>query len=345
MSPAGDYLHRRGIHCESACQCNILAAGGHEVDEDVVFGLDGGFGFSFYPSSGGAPDIVVGKQAIMPLRAVRLMGVEVGAHTPRSDKGLMKLLESAPAVMARVDLGLLPHWGMAGRTSFGGYFVNVVRAVDGDAFEVSDPAFDAPVVVSADALDAARSSRASPPLNPDWRVYVFGPQRSAPRLDRVGPVAVRNLCREVLKPGSRNLGVPGMRTLASAAMSWPESKHGEVEDVDLAGNVVVRDALSRQMLHLGRQIESFGTGGGLFRPIIGRFLTKVSEAAGDPRYAEPAQLFFESGRIWQTLGAALLERGAADSRGELTSLAQEVADAVRSAAELEKRALSALVTL
>ncbi|MGW0615224.1 hypothetical protein [Streptomyces sp. NPDC002788] len=54
------------------------------MDEEIVSGLDvdGGFGFSFLPANGNAPDIAVGKQAIMPLRASRLMGVEVAPRSP-----------------------------------------------------------------------------------------------------------------------------------------------------------------------------------------------------------------------------------------------------------------------
>ena len=345
MNDTGRYAHRRGIHCESACQRAVLAAGGYDVDEEIVFGLDGGFGFSFFPANGNTPDLVVGKQAIMPLRAARLMGVEVATHTPKSGDGLAKLLASAPAVMTRVDLGLLPYWGLEGRTSFGGYFVNVVRPLGADAFEVSDPAFDEPVTVSTAELQAARSSRNSPPLNPDWKVYVFGAPRRTPQLDRVGPVAVRTLCREILKPGSRNLGIPGMKLLATTAASWPQSKHGEVEDVDLAGHVVRTDALARQLLHLGRQIESFGTGGGLFRPMIGRYLTRVADSTGDTRYADAAGQFLDSGRLWSNLGSALLAAGADTARDDLKTLVDAVADTARSAMDVEKRALTALTTL
>ncbi|WP_330283730.1 DUF4872 domain-containing protein [Streptomyces sp. NBC_00588] len=346
MNASGRYVHRRGIHCETACQCALLAAAGHAVDEEVVFGLDGGFGFSFFPANGNAPDIVVGKQAVMPLRAARLMGVEVAAHTPGSSAGLAKLLDSAPAVMTRVDLGLLPYWGLDGRSSFGGYFVNVVRILGADAFEVSDPAFDETVSVTADALEAARSSRNSPPLNPDRRVYVFGAPRRTPRLDLVGPVAVRNLCREVLRPGSRHLGIPGMKVLATTAPSWPQSKQGEVEDVDLTGRVVRVDALARQLLHVGRQIESFGTGGGLFRPMLGRYLTKLADGTGDTRYADAAAHFHESGRLWSALGAALPAAGTtATARDDLKTLVDAVAYTARSAMDVEKRALTALSTL
>ena len=345
MNETGRYAHRRGIHCESACQCAVLAAGGYDVDEEIVFGLDGGFGFSFFPANGNTPDLVVGKQAIMPLRAARLMGVEVAAHTPKSADGLAELLAAAPAVLTRVDLGLLPYWNLEGRTSFGGYFVNVVRPLGTDAFEVSDPAFDDLVRVSAAELQAARSSRNSPPLNPDWKVYVLGMPRRTPQLERVGPVAVRTLCREALKPGSRNLGIPGMRLLATTAASWPQTKHGEVEDVDLSGRVVRTDALARQLLHLGRQIESFGTGGGLFRPMIGRYLTRVADSTGEARYAEAADRFHDSGRLWSNLGSALLGAGAAPARDDLKTLVDAVADTARSAMDVEKRALTALTTL
>ncbi|MFJ7769642.1 DUF4872 domain-containing protein [Streptomyces sp. NPDC097107] len=341
----GGYVHRPGIHSESACQCNVLAALGHDIDEHVVFGLDGGFGFSYFPTRGSTPDIVVGKQVVMPLRAARLLGVAVHAHTPRSASGLAAILDTVPAATTRVDIGLLPYWGLEGRASFGGYFVNVVRATGRGEFEVSDPARDTTVLVRADDLDRARSSRNSPPLNPNWRTYTFSSPRSSPRLELVAPVAVRTLSREVLRPGSRSLGIPAMKVLTTTAPSWPATKRGEVEDVDLQGNVITASALARQLLHLGRQIESFGTGGGMFRPMIARFLTTVSEACGNPHYAEAADLFEQSAEHWTGLGKALLARSAAADDAELGGLVDWVVDAVRAAMELEKRALAGLAAV
>lgn len=345
MSDKIGYVHRPGTHSESACQCNVLAALGHDVDEHVVFGLDGGFGFSYFPTRGDAPDIVVGKQVVMPLRAARLLGVEVHAHTPKSASGLASLLDAVPAAMTRVDIGLLPYWGLAGRASFGGYFVNVVRATGQGEFEVSDPAYDSSVLVHADDLNAARSSRNSPPLNPNWRTYTFGAPRRSPQLGLVAPVAVRTLSREVLKPGSRSLGIPAMKVLTTTAPSWPQSKRGEVEDVDLQGNVITTSALARQLLHLGRQIESFGTGGGMFRPMIARFLTTVSEHCDNPGFAEAADLFGQSAEHWTGLGKALLARGARADDAELTGLVDAVVTSVRASMDLEKRALAGLTAV
>lgn len=336
------YTHRPGIHSESACQVNILAAGGHDVDEHVVFGLDGGFGFSYFPTRGNTPDIIVGKQAVMPLRAARLLGVEVHAHAPKTAAGLASLVDSTTAVMTRVDIGLLPYWGLEGRASFGGYFVNVFNTTDRDEFEVSDPAYPTSALVAPDDLTAARSSRSSPPLNPEWRTYTFGPQRNSPRLDLVGPVAVRTLCREVLKPGSRSLGIPAMKVLTTTAPSWPATKLGEVEDVDLHGDVITTSALARQLLHLARQIESFGTGGGMFRPMIARFLTTVAEQSGNSRYSDAADNFEQSAEHWTDLGKSLLTRAAAADDTELHDLVHQVVTSVRASMELEKRALASL---
>lgn len=345
MTDTNGYVHRSGIHSESACQCNILAAGGHDVDEHVLFGLDGGFGFSYFPTRGNTPDVIVGKQGVMPLRAARLLGVEVHAHAPKSASGLASLLDTVPAVMTRVDIGLLPYWRLEGRASFGGYFVNVVRATGQDEFEVSDPAHHSSVLVHADDLNAARSSRNSPPLNPDWRTYTFGPQRNSPRLDLVGPVAVRTLCREVLRPGSRSLGIPAMKVLTATAPSWPSNKRGEVEDVDLKGHVISTRALARQLLHLGRQIESFGTGGGMFRPMIARFLTTVSEHCDSSPYADAADLFEQSAAHWAGLGKSLLSRSASANDAELRDLVDEVVSSVRASMDLEKRALTGLTAV
>ncbi|MFF2699613.1 DUF4872 domain-containing protein [Streptomyces cyaneofuscatus] len=345
MSDGNSYVHRAGIHSESACQRNVLAALGHDIDEHVVFGLDGGFGFSYFPTRGNTPDIIVGKQVVMPLRAARLLGVAVHAHTPRSAAGLAEILGTVPAATTRVDIGLLPYWGLAGRASFGGYFVNVVRATGQGEFEVSDPARDSTVLVRADDLTAARGSRNSPPLNPNWRVYTFGSPRNSPRLDLVAPVAVRTLSREVLKPGSRSLGIPAMKVLTATAPSWATTKRGEVEDVDLQGNVITTTALARQLLHLGRQIESFGTGGGMFRPMIARFLTTLFEHCDNPGYAEAADLFEQSAEHWTGLGKALLARSACADDSELAGLVDAVVTSVRASMELEKRALAGLTAI
>ncbi|WP_036897171.1 BtrH N-terminal domain-containing protein [Propionibacterium sp. oral taxon 192] len=337
------YEHRRGIHCESACQARILWTYGLDIDEDVVFGLDGGFGFTFFPAPGSAPDTVVGKQGILPFKAMRLMGVETTSHAPRTTDGLAGLLEKHLAVLIRVDLGLLPYWGLKGQSSFGGYVINIVSR-DGDDFVISDSAFDSLQKVTSGNLQTARSSRSAAPLNPENRAYTFSMPRRAVRLAAIGPVSVRNLCRDVLRSGSRNFGIPGMRQLIKAARAWPAQKTGEqVEDVDARGDVVVVDALERQLLHLGRAIETFGTGGGLYRPIMERYLWRLAEETGDDRYATGAEYFHASGELWSELGQALLAIGEVGvEHSAVERLAGLVVSRVGQAVEIESRALDGL---
>jgi len=338
----GKYKHLRGIHCESACQSRILNALGLDVCEDLLFGLDGGFGFSYFPIRGSDPDVIVGKQGILPFKAMKLMGVEVRAHAPRSTEGLLRLLENTPAALIRVDLGMLPYWGLQGRTSFGGYVVNVIGR-QGNDIVVSDCAFDEVQVVDSPSLEAARSSRKAAPLNPENRAYEFGAPRGTVKLDAIGSVAARNLCREVLRPGSRNLGIPGMRQLMKTAPTWPTSKVGDVEDADVLGKVVHIGALERQLLHFGRQIESFGTGGGLYRPMIERFLRRVAEATGDDRYLIAADFFRASGKLWSGLGQSLLalaDDGSSDA--STADLIDSVVRIVGEVIELETQAFDSL---
>ncbi|MCE9669689.1 BtrH N-terminal domain-containing protein [Myxococcus stipitatus] len=337
------YRHQQGLHCESACQRNILRALGTEVEEAVLFGLDGAFGLSYFASPNGEPDIVVGKQTLFPLQAARLMGIQVDQHKDAGAAPLIALLEQRQVVVTRLDIGQLDYWKLRGRVSFGGYFVNVVGYDAGrGSFQVSDPAFAQPQWVDAEQLVRARSSRLSPPINPENRCYVVNAPRGEPKLDKVGPVAVRNICREVLHPDLRNFGLPGIKMLQDAARRWPESKQGEVVDVDLRGGQVECDALTRQLVYLGRQIELFGTGGGLFRPMLARFLTAVGEATGQGVYGDAARTLAESGEVWSALGQQLLSLGADGRRATAEALIEPLVESLQKIGKLEKRAFESL---
>ncbi|MCP3098085.1 BtrH N-terminal domain-containing protein [Myxococcus sp. K15C18031901] len=337
------YRHQQGLHCESACQRNILSALGTEVDESVLFGLDGAFGLSYFASPLDEPDIVVGKQTLFPLQAARLMGIQVDQHKDAGAAPLISLLEKRQVVVARLDIGQLDYWKLQGKVSFGGYFVNIVGYDPGaGSFQVSDPAFAEPQWVDAEQLVRARSSRLSPPINPENRCYVVNAPKGAPKLDKVGPVAVRNICREVLRPDLRNFGLPGIKMLQDAARKWPATKVGDVVDVDLRGKQVECDALTRQLVYLGRQIELFGTGGGLFRPMLSRFLTAVGEATGRDVYAGAARTLAESGEVWSALGQQLMSLGAEGRRARAEALVEPLVESLQKVSQLEKRAFESL---
>jgi butirosin biosynthesis protein H-like len=213
VNVAASYRHRPGEHCESACQRNLLLSLGLDVEESVIFGLDGGFGLSFFVSPGSEPDIVVGKQAIFPLQAARLMGVKVEVHRVAGSALVRSLLDKHQVVIGRVDIGQLPYWGLEGRVAFGGYFVNI-QGYDpvSQSFVLSDPAFEQPQRVRAEDLDRARASRKSPPINPDNQCFVFEAPKRAPQLEKVGPVRCATCAARCSSPVCARSGCPASRS-------------------------------------------------------------------------------------------------------------------------------------
>lgn len=337
------YRHHEGMHCESACQRNALLATGVDIAESVIFGLDGSFGFSFFAAPGNHPDVIVGTQATFPLQAARLMGITVETYKDGGGDRLVALLSQQRVIVTRVDIGLLPYWGPEGWASFGGYFINVVgHDPAARRFEVSDPTFADLQSIDAEELSRARSSRRSAPINPENRCYVFAAPKGAPQLDSIGPVAVRSVCREVLRPALRNLGLPGIRSLIDAARRWPDSKRGAVVDVDRRGDRIEWDALTRQLVHFGRQIEGFGKGGGLLRPMMSEFVAAVGAATRRSELHDAARGLSESGEVWGKLAQDLLSLGEGAVAGAREELAEATVDALQRIARLEKSAFESL---
>lgn len=340
------YIHQMGQHCESACQKNILLTHGLALDESIIFGLDGSFGFSFYNSPGSNADIIIGKQSIFPLQAARLMGVEVKTYKQAGTSFLVELLEQFQVVMTRVDISYLPQWKLKGNSAFGGYFINVIEFDQiNRQFKISDPAFDTEHWVDEEVLAKARSSKNSPPINPNNLCYVFSPPKRQPKLALVGPVAVRNLCREMLNPNFLNLGLPGIKKLRKASKQWESDKKNQFVDIDLNGTTVKSDGFTAQLVYLGKQIEVFGTGGGLFRPMISKYLTQVGKATGNELYIQAAIMFKESGTIWQNLGERLLAIKEHEISTEHLEIMDELSISLGKIMTIEKSALEAIKSL
>ncbi|WP_064791577.1 BtrH N-terminal domain-containing protein [Shewanella woodyi] len=337
------YVHATGKHCESTCQRNILLSLGIDIEENIIFGLDASFGFAYHTVQGNSADIVLGKQAIFPMNAARLMGIDVEIHQSAGPSVLIELLKKYTAVITRVDISLLPYWGLAGKAPFGGYFINIIDYDEqSDWFEVSDSSFTDTQWIDSSELCKARSSTLSPPINPANWCCVFKSVKRQPNLHTIGPIAAKNLCREVLKPNFRNLGIPGIKKLAKSAQNWPNTKRGSVDDVDGDGNPVKSDALTRQLVYLGRQIELFGTGGGLFRLMISDFLTHIAKINNNETILKAAELFTESGILWQSVGQELLALSPLSSSETTDSTLKMLIHELAKIEAIEKSALEKL---
>lgn len=336
------YQHRAGMNCETTCMRNVLAVSGVEFAEEVLLGLDGGFGFGYFERRDNGPDIVIGRQQIFSGQAMRLLGVRVRSSQAGGSAILLDHLKHGRPVIARVDLSELPYWNNHGGAPFGGYFVNVVGYEAGQ-FTVSDAGFEQLQTISEEALSKARSSKRSPPINPENWCHVVDSVCGKADLAKVGYFAVDNCVREVLKPSINNLGMPGLKQFAAGVRNWSHTKTGTVTMQlwsDGANHAV--PALFCQLVSLGRAIEVFGTGGGLFRPMWSRFLRIFGDLVGDERLLEAANTMGASAELWTTLGRNLLQVGPDTSQAALQAQLDQVIDTVECIQQLERKVMDGL---
>lgn len=138
---------------------------------------------------------------------------------------------------------------------------------------------------------------------------------------------------------------PRIKKLAKSAQSWPNTKQGSVDDVDGDGNPVKSDALTRQLVYLGRQIELFGTGGGLFRLMISDFLTHIARINNNETILKAAELFTESGILWQSVGQELLALSPLSSSETTDSVLKMLIQELAKIEAIEKSALEKLALI
>ncbi|NHZ92755.1 DUF4872 domain-containing protein [Massilia sp. CCM 8733] len=336
------YQHRAGLNCETTCMRNVLAVHGVEFSEEVLLGLDGGFGFGYFERRDNGPDIVIGRQQIFSGQALRLLGVRARSFQGSGAAILLDQMKLERPVIARVDLSELPYWNSHGGAPFGGYFINLVGHADGQ-FTVSDSGFSQLQTISEDALNRARTSKRSPPINPERWCHVIESVCGTPDLGRVGYFAVENCVRDVLKPSIGNLGLPGLKQFAAGVRNWSRTKTGTVKmQLWTDGGVHDVSALACQLQSLGRAIEVFGTGGGLFRPMWSRFLHTFGDLVGDERLLDAAQAMSSSAHLWTMLGRNLLEVGPDSGQATLEQQLEALIDAIDRIYQLERKAMDGL---
>ncbi len=282
---------------ESGCLRMLLSKQGLDFGEQILFGLDSSFGFMFHQLRGTDPDIVVGKSEIWPCQATRLLGMQMQSEAfpniEMVEEKTKELSVSNRALVIRVDMGMLPYLDKSKRRHFGGHFILSWGAEEGQ-FLVTDPFMETPLLLSANDLQRARTSKFSPPINPNSYTCWFDPPTHHPNLQQVGRHAVSQTARTILRPPIKNFGLSGLHVFAAAVTDWPITKG---------------DGLRLQLMELSHQIDDFGTGGGLMRPLFSSFLIELGDLLAQNSLCDAAANIEQSGIYWTQL-AQLCREGA-----------------------------------
>lgn len=261
------FHHQQSAHCETGVLANLLSHHGLPISEAMVFGVGSGLFFGYFPFV---------KLNNLPLSAFRIatggimkrvtkrLGVRLSWEKFRSPVKAMAALDQRLAAEIPVGCRTGAYWlsYFPPRYRFHFNMHNLVAyGKRGEDYLISDPVFPDPVLCPAADLAKARFARG--PMPPKGRMYHVAHVPETPELAPAIQKGIREVCRTMLRPPIRFLGVRAIRYLADKVEDAPE-----------------RLGDRKAALHLGQIIrmqEEIGTGGAGFRFIYAAFL---QEAAG-----------------------------------------------------------------
>jgi hypothetical protein len=301
LKPLEGFRSLETHHCVTGSMRHVYVYNEHDISEEMLLGLGGGVGFIYWHQKG-APPFIGGRAnargEFEPLAGQRT-GVAVEAHTTSSarkaERTLLEMLDAGQPVMVQLDMGFLPYFDFGGQEYHFGAHVVVVCGYDPESRQVLVADRDTELhAVSMEDVEKARGSTHKPfPPKHKWYTFDFSSKRQ-PTVDEIRR-AIAEQATGMLEPPIRNFGVEGMRKAARRALKWPEQMDEDELRWVLFNTYIFIDAEG-------------GTGGGLFRYMLSRFLREAAEMTGDPRLNDSANAFQHIGDRWQEV-AEMFKRG------------------------------------
>ena len=235
------------------------------------------------------------------------------------------MLEDGQPVMIMCDMGYLPYMDFGGEPyHFGGHAV-VVCGYDLEWQDVLVADRDGFHTVSMESLMQARGSVYKPyPPKHQWYQFDFS-QKRLPTQDELR-AALKGQVEGMLKPAISNMGVSGIKKAARRIKQWP----GVLNEKDL------RFSMFNTYIFID---AAGGTGGGIFRYMLSRFIRECAAQLGQPDLEKCADAFMDIGDRWQAV--ATLFRQGWDADDPAAVLMQTI-EPVEEIAELEAAAWSLL---
>lgn len=283
-----NFVHRRGIHCDTTALRDVFEHSGHALPESALFGIGEGLGFYYWKSRNLRHPVLGGR--IKPLeldrRACRNLGVGLKINTSTSPKrayGVMKAMLAADTpVMMRADIFYLDY---RHSTHHCGAHNIVVAGLDeaSDTVYVADRIADGLIEMPVSRLIDARASlhKPFPPKNL-W--FEFGFPESLMLDGNKVMAAIGMNAVEMLNSDLRNVGIGGIYYLASYIHQWKTDLNKR--DLEIACNAAYSS------------IEANGTGGGLYRHLYAEFLEYARGMTGVKELENIAGGYHVAGRMW-----------------------------------------------
>ncbi|HEC37575.1 hypothetical protein LCGC14_1090830 [marine sediment metagenome] len=328
-----NFEHRVGHHCESSALRDLFEFYGFPMSEALVFGLDAtmGFGFfdttekvSFIPESE-IPFFLGGKQGTIEPNSLtcRLLGISLRKQSFTSaNKGweeAIKLIDENVPLILRIDMGFLPYYEFKEDYHFGGHTITLA-GYDNErniAF-VGDTDHEGFQEVSIEKLKNGRSSTYGPSfMHPKNTQYSMKsrPDGKHPPLGAGVKLAIQKVVNNMLRPSTSNVGIQGIKMFAESIKEWDKKI---INLISKSSKKVASPQLIFDLTY--GNIETWGTGGALFRNLYVQFLEELQnhpELKNGPR-------------AWNTAEFKLLDDSILyikDSAQNWTAIAETLKDA------------------
>jgi hypothetical protein len=349
------FVHRPGVHCVSSSLRDVFEFHGLKVSEEMVFGLDCGLGFVYWPMKGAVPPIFVGGRGSKGIEDVcRVLGIKWERKTTKSAnkawQTVRELINSDVPAMLQVDMFYLDYFrGETGH--FGGHMI-VLAGYDeerGEAYvtDVHNEKIDAKrrkdglFVTSLESLEEARGST-SKPFPPGNACFTFSFPKELVPLEKAIKTAIKSNAQSFLSPPIKNLGIKGIRHFADQVVRWPDTIRGTIYDpVQFKTEIPM---LKLNLFLAYAFIEEAGTGGGLFRRIYSRFLREASEMLRANALKEASDLMMESADTWTEIAGVLLAASEA-RQDKVKDVLIKAQPKIRKCAEIEDKAFKLLASV
>ena len=326
-----------GYHCWSNSLAKIYFHYGLPLAEEMLFGLGEGLNFMYWEQKG-APPFIGGRgnmktfvQDIGRRTGVGVNELSTSSARKAQESLLLQMAKEEP-LMVRVDMGFLPYFDFGEDYHFGSHTI-VICGYDGqEQVLVSDmdpnaaglkAGLYAPMTLKEIGRARGSTFKPFPPKN-TYFAFDFSGGR-APGEEEI-LAAIHKNSEAMLNPPISNFGVKGIRRTAKEIVRWPD----RFDDAELRMNLF--------MIYI--MFEIGGTGGGIFRPMYGRFLEEAAAVTGSSALAQTAVLLQESGARFSEV--ALLFKDVLEG-GEIGERIDQAAKLLNKNADLEEEAFSMLL--
>lgn len=319
-------------HCITGSLRHVYVYNGHPLSEEMLLGLGAGVGFVYWhmkgqiPFLGGRANTGRPGEEGLERTAGRRSGVRAEAfrtgNAKKAEQEMLAILDSGQPVMLMVDMGYLPYFHFPEEYHFGGHAI-VVAGYDAESRQTLIADRDGVLhEVSLADLAKARASKFKP-FPPQHACIAFDFSEKRPPQQNEIRQAIREMVSGMLRPPISNLGVRGIAKAAERVPQWPQAMDAKQLRASCFNTYIMIDAAG-------------GTGGGLFRYMLSRFLREAGLAG------ECVEAFQAIGDRWQEVAG--LFKAASETEQAAEALA-EVAARLQELSRLEGVAWTQLTTL